>query len=147
MPPRRSPPSPPAASTYEEDPTPSRPRENSSDSTDVDNARQRARERHSTDEWRQRYAIRAGVESTIAQGVKGFGLRRSRYRGTSKTHLQHLLIATAMNLTRIDAWLTGTPPAPTRISHFGALRPAKPADDHIPGARRPTGPPHHAEPC
>ncbi|MBE1582012.1 IS5 family transposase [Nonomuraea angiospora] len=83
-----------------------------------------ARQRQSTDEWQQRYAHRAGVEGTIAQGVKGFGLRRSRYRETAKTHLQHLLIAAAMNLTRLDAWLTGTRLAPTRTSHFAALRPA-----------------------
>ncbi|MEV2267409.1 transposase [Nonomuraea africana] len=38
-------------------------------------ALQRARETQSTDEWQQRYAHRAGVEGTIAQGVKGFGLR------------------------------------------------------------------------
>nr|WP_214319972.1 transposase [Nonomuraea sediminis] len=59
-----------------------------------------------------------------AEAVQGFGLRRSRYRGTAKTHLQHLLIAAAMNLTRLDAWLTGTRLAPTRTSHFAALRPA-----------------------
>ncbi|MER6948926.1 IS1182 family transposase [Nonomuraea sp. NPDC000554] len=87
-------------------------------------ALQRARQRQSTDEWQQRYAHRAGVEGTIAQGVKGFGLRRPRYRGTAMTHLQHLLIAAAMNLTRLDAWLTGTRLAPTRTSHFAALRPA-----------------------
>ena len=33
-------------------------------------------------------------------------LRRARYRGHAKTHLQHVLTATAMNLTRLDAWLT-----------------------------------------
>jgi IS5 family transposase len=86
-------------------------------------ALQRALRRQSTDEWQQRYAHRAGVEGTIAQGAKGFGLRRCRYRGTAKTHLQHILIAAAMNLTRIDAWLTGTPLAPTRTSRFAALRP------------------------
>ncbi|MEQ4725685.1 IS1182 family transposase [Nonomuraea sp. B19D2] len=91
---------------------------------DEHEALQRARQAQSTDEWQQRYAQRAGVEGTIAQGVKGFGLRRSRYRGITKTHLQHLLIAAAMNLTRLDAWLTGTPLAPTRISHLAALRPA-----------------------
>ncbi len=80
--------------------------------------------RQSTDEWQRRHAHRQGIEGTVAQGVKGFGLRRSRYRGTAKTRLQHLLIVTAMNLTRLDAWLTGTPPAPTRTSHFAALRPA-----------------------
>ncbi|MEV1167101.1 transposase [Nonomuraea sp. NPDC049784] len=87
-------------------------------------ALQRARQRQSTDEWQQRYSHRAGVEGTIAQGVKGFGLRRSRYRGIAKTHLQHLLISAAMNLARLDAWLAGTPLAPTRTSHFAALRPA-----------------------
>ncbi|KAB8197651.1 hypothetical protein FH608_003715 [Nonomuraea phyllanthi] len=46
-------------------------------------ALQRARQRRSTDEWQRRYAHRAGVEGTIAQGVKGFGLRRSRSMMTS----------------------------------------------------------------
>ncbi|WP_177227476.1 transposase [Nonomuraea pusilla] len=32
-------------------------------------ALQRARQRQSTDEWQQRYAHRAGIEGTIAQGV------------------------------------------------------------------------------
>jgi hypothetical protein len=77
--------------------------------------------RQSTDEWRQRSLDRQGIEGTIAQGVKGFGLRR--YRGTAKTHLQHLFIASAMDLIWIDAWLTGTPLAPTRTSRFAALRP------------------------
>lgn len=83
----------------------------------------RARAAQKADGWQRRYAHRAGIEGTIAQGVKGFGLRRSRYHGTAKTHLQHLLTAAAMNLTRLDAWLTGTPLAPTRTSHFAALRP------------------------
>ncbi|NBE93829.1 hypothetical protein FE391_07005 [Nonomuraea sp. KC401] len=81
------------------------------------------RQRQSTDERQQCHAHRAGVEGAIAQGVKGFDLRRSRYRGTAETHLQHLFIAAVMNLTRLDAWLTGTPLAPTRLSHFAALRP------------------------
>ncbi|WP_328867654.1 IS1182 family transposase [Streptomyces sp. NBC_00341] len=76
-----------------------------------------------TDPWKQRYKHRAGIEGTISQGVRAFGLRRSRYRGHPKTHLQHLLTAAGMNLTRLDAWLTGTPLAPTRTSHFAALRP------------------------
>jgi transposase len=84
----------------------------------------RARAEQQTDQWKSRYQARQGIEGTIAQGVKAFGLRRSRYRGTAKTHLQHLLIAAAMNLTRLDAWLIGMPLAPTRTSHFAALRPA-----------------------
>ncbi|MFK0106903.1 transposase, partial [Streptomyces sp. NPDC091217] len=73
--------------------------------------------------WLRRYGHRAGIEGTISQGSRAFGLRRSRYRGWAKTHLQHLLTAAGINLVRLDAWLTDTPLAPTRTSHFAALRP------------------------
>ena len=43
---------------------------------------------------RQLYARRAGIEGTLSQGVRSFGLRRSRYRGEAKAHLQH--VATMM---------------------------------------------------
>ncbi|MEU4225282.1 transposase [Nonomuraea sp. NPDC026600] len=49
----------------------------------------RARAEQQTDQWKNRHQARQGIEATIAQGVKAFGLRRSRYRGTGKTHLQH----------------------------------------------------------
>ncbi|GGV46096.1 hypothetical protein GCM10010245_72270 [Streptomyces spectabilis] len=88
----------------------------------------RARALQQTDEWKERYKIRAGVEGTIAQGVLRCGLRRSRYRGLSKTSLQHQLTGAAINLARIDANLTGTPRARTRTSHFAALRPAEQLD-------------------
>lgn len=83
-----------------------------------------ARALQGTDDWNDRYKIRAGIEGTISQGVHVFGLRRSRYRGLAKTTLQHQLTATAINLVRIDAWLSGQPHAHTRISHLAALRPA-----------------------
>jgi len=38
-----------------------------------------------------------------------------------KTHLQHSMIATAMNVTRTLAWLEGEPIAKTRTSKFAAL--------------------------
>jgi len=38
-----------------------------------------------------------------------------------KTHLQHILSAVAINLLRINAWLNGTPLAPTRQSSFARL--------------------------
>ncbi|MFJ9871348.1 IS1182 family transposase [Streptomyces sp. NPDC101165] len=82
-----------------------------------------ARIEQDTDHWRRRYGHRAGVEGTISQGVQAFGLRRSRYRGLSKTRLQHHFTGAAINLARLDAWLTGRPLAPTRISPFAALRP------------------------
>ncbi|KZM69846.1 transposase [Nocardia terpenica] len=40
-----------------------------------------ARAEQATDEWKQRYAVRAGAESTISQNVRISGPRRSRYRG------------------------------------------------------------------
>jgi transposase len=76
-----------------------------------------------TEAWRQRYAARSGVEGTISQAVRAFGLRQCRYRGIDKTKLQHVLIATAVNLTRIDAWLAGVPLGRTRVSHLAALAP------------------------
>ena len=36
---------------------------------------------------RAEYRLRAGVEGSISQGVRRSGLRRTRYRGLSKTHL------------------------------------------------------------
>jgi hypothetical protein len=87
-------------------------------------AAQQARALQQTDEWKKRYQVRAGIEGTISQGVLAFGLRRSRCRGPAKTSLQRQLTGAAINLTRIDAWLTSTARARTRSSHLAALRPA-----------------------
>jgi transposase len=80
-----------------------------------------ARERLATKEGRRRYARRAGIEGTLSQGVRAFGLRRSRYRGLAKTHLQHLATAAAINLERLAAWFRAVPRAATRTSRFAAL--------------------------
>ncbi|MDX2854402.1 transposase, partial [Streptomyces sp. PA03-3a] len=84
---------------------------------------QQSRIEQGTDHWRRRYGHRAGVEGTVSQGVQAFGLRRSRYRGLAKT-LQHHFTGAAINLARIDAWLTGRPFAHTHVSPFAAIRPA-----------------------
>jgi len=55
--------------------------------------------------------------------VRAFGMRRTRYRGLEKTHLQHVAIATAINVDRLVAWFAGTPRATTRTSRFAALAP------------------------
>jgi hypothetical protein len=47
-----------------------------------------ARAREGSEEFQQAYAKRAGVEGTISHGVRTCGLRRSRYVGEAKTHLQ-----------------------------------------------------------
>ena len=64
---------------------------------------------------------RAGVEGAISQATRTGDLRRSRYIGLEKTHLQNLAIAAALNLARVVAWLNEVPLAPTRKSRFVAL--------------------------
>lgn len=83
----------------------------------------RRQEQHNP-EFHQRYRQRAGIESTHSQGIRRSGLRRSRYIGLDKTHLQHILIATGLNLVRLDAWLNEIPLAATRVSRFTKLRPS-----------------------
>jgi transposase len=87
-------------------------------------ALQAARQRQTTDEFQVQYAARAGIESTHEQAIRRCGLRRCRYLGLAKAHLQHLLTATAINLVRLSDWWAGTPVAPTRSSRFAALKPA-----------------------
>lgn len=57
-----------------------------------------------TEQWRRRYAIRPGIESTLYQNVRAHGLRRGRYRGLPRTHVQHVLTAMARNLSRLADW-------------------------------------------
>lgn len=82
---------------------------------------QKARERQKTAAFKERYKQRAGVEGTISQAVRAFGLRRSRYVGLAKTHFQDIATAAAINLTRLAAWLAEEPMAKTRQSRFAAL--------------------------
>jgi len=84
-------------------------------------ALQHARQRQKTDEFRQTYARRSGVEGTISQSTRRSDLRHSRYVGLAKTHLQHVFTAVAINLIRVADWLDGTKRAQTRNSRFAAL--------------------------
>jgi len=84
-------------------------------------ALQKARNRQTTEEFKETYGQRAGVEGTISQGTRVCGLRRSRYLGMAKTHLQHVFTAVAINLVRLAAWYEGTPRGQTRCSRFAAL--------------------------
>lgn len=86
-------------------------------------ALQRARERQETEAFKVLYSERAGIEGTISQAVRKMGLRRSRYIGLARTHLQHVATAAAINVVRTTNWLTGEEPEPTRISPFQALGP------------------------
>lgn len=86
-------------------------------------ALQRGRQLAQTSEWKKTYAQRAGIEGTISQAIRTAGLRQARYIGLAKTHLQHILTAAAINISRVDAWYTGKKRARTRISRFAALAP------------------------
>jgi transposase len=88
---------------------------------------QRRREQLETEEFQVTYAKRAGIEGTHSQGVRALGLRQSRYIGLPKVSLQHALTAAAINLLRLDNFLTGEKMEQTRISHFAALAPKKAA--------------------
>jgi len=77
-----------------------------------------ARKLEQTEEFKKEYAGRAGVEGVHAQGVRRMGLRRSRYIGEPRTHLQHVVIATAINICRMHDWLEGIAPHSTPLSHF-----------------------------
>ena len=65
--------------------------------------------------------MRAGIEGTLSQGVRGFGLRRCRYIGLAKTRLQHVATVAAINVYRLSDWLGGVPRAATRTSRFKRL--------------------------
>lgn len=86
---------------------------------------QAARQRQETTEFKAQYALRAGVESGRSPGTRRFDLRRSRYIGLGRTHLQQLLTATAMNIVRVIAWLWGEPLGERRRKpgHFAQLAP------------------------
>lgn len=75
-----------------------------------------ARQRQGTPTFQEQYACRAGVEGTHSQGVRRCGLRRSRYIGLTKTHVQHIATAAALNVIRAAEWLAGATSAQTHQS-------------------------------
>lgn len=56
--------------------------------------------------------------SSDGQRVRRMGLRRSGYIGEPRTHLQHVVKATAINMCRVHDWLKGIAPHSTPLSHF-----------------------------
>ena len=88
---------------------------------EVHQAQIAARTIQSTKAFQARYALRAGVEGTIRQGVAVTGMRRARYRGLAKTHLEHTNAAVALHLIRLHAFWNGHPLDRTRTSHLGRL--------------------------
>ncbi len=72
--------------------------------------------------WRRLYQRRAGIEGTINQAANSIGLRKARYRGHKKVTLEHYLGATAINITRLDAYLTHQPLDHTHTSRLIRLQ-------------------------
>ncbi|MFE8950544.1 transposase [Streptomyces sp. NPDC007856] len=65
-------------------------------------ARQRRSPEQQPPEWKTRYAVRSGVEGTVNEFAHGHGMRRCRYRGQPKAHVQHVLTAIAVNIERLS---------------------------------------------
>ena len=87
-----------------------------------------ARAAQSSQHWKDRYAIRAGVEGTIHQATCVTGIRRARYLGLPKTRLEHNAAAAAINLIRLDAWWTGKPLDRTRTTCLQRLNLPQPPE-------------------
>jgi len=84
-------------------------------------ARERRRVEQTTRAFQIDYQKRSGIEGTVSEGAFVLGMRRSRYRGLDKTHLQHVMTATAMNLTRAMNWLNTNEKSQARKTRFGRL--------------------------
>lgn len=80
-----------------------------------------ARHTQKTEDWQTTYLARSGIEGTISQGVRAFSMRRSRYFGYHKTHFQHQVSATALNIVRLKDWFTQKTSAQTRLSRLAKL--------------------------
>jgi transposase len=69
-------------------------------------------------------ATEPGNPSTVTMAYFfhiAFGLRRSRYMEISKTRLQHLSTAAAINLEPVSDWLAGISHEQTRLSAFARV--------------------------
>ena len=59
------------------------------------------REEGKTEAFKQAMKRRPPIEGTLSEMVRTHGLRKSRYRGLAKTHLQNLMKGAALNLKRV----------------------------------------------
>jgi transposase len=87
---------------------------------DLAEAQAAARTAEKTIPFQADYARRAGVEGTMHQAAS-HGARRARYRGLPKNRLDHVNMACALNLLRLEAYWTGTPLDRQRTSHLARL--------------------------
>jgi transposase len=79
----------------------------------------RVRAEQQTPEWKTRYAVRSGAEGTANEFAHGHGMRRCRYRGQDKAHLQHILTAIAIDIERLSGLpVTEKAPPPRQPTTF-----------------------------
>ena len=72
---------------------------------------QRRRREQKTESFGRDMKHRNGIEGTISELCRGYGLRRARYRGLAKTQLQAFMAAAACNIKRVcrrQRWLRET---------------------------------------
>ena len=84
-------------------------------------ALKKTRSTFSSEEGRGEYQQRAGIEGTLSQGIRRGTVRRSRYIGSQKRHLQEIATAAGINILRSINFLHDKPIAKTRISRFARL--------------------------
>jgi len=78
---------------------------------------QAARARQETEDFKVVYRQhRGGVEGCLSALVRGHGMRKKRYIGQAKGHLQALFTGATVNLRRSASWLAGKRP---QIRHQG----------------------------
>ena len=75
-----------------------------------------ARTQQETDEFKEKYRIRSGIEGTFSAAIRSSGLRKTPFIGLQKTHLHCAFSAIALNLKRAINWLNDVPIATTRKS-------------------------------
>jgi hypothetical protein len=84
-------------------------------------ALQPARQRQASAAGKQVCKRRAGIEGSISQGIRGFGLRHACKRSLAKAHLQQIATAAALNIDRLFDRFQKVPHSKTRTSRFAAL--------------------------
>ena len=84
-------------------------------------ALKKTRSTFSSEAGRRVYQQRAGIEGTLSQGIRRGTIRRSRYIGLQKTHLQEVATAAGINILRSINFLHEKPIAKTRVSRFARL--------------------------
>ena len=113
---------------------------------DLAEAQAAARAAGKTIPFQADYARRAGVEGTMHQAAS-HGARRARYRGLPKTRLDHVYMACALNLLRLEAYWTGTPLTGSEPATWHASNSASPHEPELTTSRGCLGTPCGVKIC